>query len=450
MKNNENDIIDIPTELEIEKKEEKIENLELSPEVENLTIATNERENLGSNNEFPEMLSPTVEQAPNMVSEVQEINRAQENTLNNTTTPPTEPKVESIDGNPDVLDIEVRNLEETSKPKSKKGLKIFLLILISLVIIGGASFAYYKFILNDKPVETKKELKLHVSSLSTIFSFAEAYNQKTANLKTKSEGEETSYEISNGSIKFTKGETEVYLSIEETRISAVSYLTNYKDNEVIALKDTSNNYYFAHINPELTEDLVLTYENSKLIKVNNDKDISNISVAKYLNSEELFYIAIKNGQNNYINVEEGEVTDISSINSYIYNGINIDISDLKINESAKSKLKINGVGLFYDGSLYIYKGTIKDINEIQVKNNDESFDCEKIFIAYNEELEFFDLYVISYDEYLYKINLLDVDIDKKNVEIKKYESKISEYTIFESDINSVDIVFENGETIKLK
>lgn len=449
MKNNENDIIDIPTELEIESPGEIVESLESPSEVEVLSAPTNSIESLGGN-DGQEILSPNVEQTSNMVPEASEINPNHETATNNNTSPVTEPKIESIDGNPDVLDIEVRNLETTSKSKSKKSLKIFLIILLCLLIVAGVCFAYYKYILNNKEVEQKKELKLQVSSLSTIYNFEEAYNQKTANLKNKSEGTGTLYEISSGSIKFTNGATETYLSIEETRITAVSYLTNYKNNEVIAIKDALNNYYFAHIDTNIKEDLVLNYENSNLIKINSDQAISNVSVAKHLNSEELFYIAIKNGQNNFINVEKGEIIDISSINSYIYNGINIDVSDLKINETFKNKLKINGVGLFYDGSLYIYKGNIKDINEIEVKNNDESFDCEKIFVAYNEELEFFDLYVITYDKYLYKINLLDVDIDTKKVDIKKYESKISEYTIFENDINSVDIIFENGETIKLK
>ena len=44
------------------------------------------------------------------------------------------------------------------------------------------------------------------------------------------------------------------------------------------------------------------------------------------------------------------------------------------------------------------------------------------------------------------INLLE-----EKINIKDYKNKIAEYTILQSDIaNSVDINFENGESIKLK
>lgn len=427
-----NNFIDIPTELEIDTPSENIEVLE----IENLDSAS---ENLQNKVETE------------VLNEVQEtVNEANDN-LNrkNISVEQQEPVIDSIDGNPDVLDIEVKNVK-LEKPKKRKIFKYILMIFIILLISGTITYAYYKFVQNKKPVETTKEFNLEVNKLYHIESFEKAYNIKNANLSTKSESEKNIYEISNGSVKMKNESSEIYLSVPETRLTAVSYLTFYEEKEVIALKDSDNNYYFAHIDTTKKEDVVLTYENNKLFKIEKKENVSNLAVGTYLNKNAIFYIAIKNGQNYFVNVVDGIVQDISSINTYIYNGINIDISDLSISEKAKTKVDINGVGLFYDGSLYIYKGAIKDLDEFEVKYDEESLRIEVMFIAYNSELEFFDLYVLTYDKDLFKMNLLKADVLNKKVDIKKYESKISEYTIFDEDINSVDIVFENGKTIKLK
>ena len=61
------------------------------------------------------------------------------------------------------------------------------------------------------------------------------------------------------------------------------------------------------------------------------------------------------------------------------------------------------------------------------------------------------LYIVSDDDYLYEIDLLNVDFKEEKINIKDYKNKITEYTIMQSDFaNSVDINFENGESIKLK
>lgn len=427
-----NVFLDIPTELEIDTPSDNIEMLE----IESLDSTSDNLENKVD--------------AENLNGVQERVKETNEN-LNskNISLEQQEPVIESIDGNPDVLDIEVKNLEP-EKPKKKKTFKYILIVFIILLVSGTIIYAYYKFVQNRKPVETTKELNLEVNKLNHIESFEKAYNIKTATLSTKSESEKNIYEISNGSVKMKNESSEIYLSVPETRLTAVSYLTFHEEKEVIALKDSDDNYYFAHIDTTKKEDVVLNYENNKLFKIEKKENVSNLAVGTYLNKTAIFYIAIKNGQNYFVNVVDGIVHDISSINTYIYNGINIDISDLSISEKAKTKVDINGVGLFYDGSLYIYKGAIKDLEEFEVKYDEESLEIETMFIAYNSELEFFDLYVLTYNKDLFKINLLKTDILNKKVDIKKYESKISEYTIFDEDINSVDIVFENGKTIKLK
>lgn len=449
--NNNNDIIDIPTELDIESIEAPIESLDDSP-IETLTIEENipetnlETQNIATTQNVtqPEEISPvSLNESKNYQENTN--NELQQISLNNK----TEPIIESIDGNPEVLDMEVKGLTEENKPKSKKGIKIILIVALILIVLGGSFFAYYKFFYN-KPVKTNENNELQIKNLKTIASFEEAYQRKEADFKDSSSGVNTIYTIKEGNIIYSIKGTEIKLHIEKTYITKVSYLDTIADAEIIAIQDEENNYYFAHIDKNINEDMALTKENSNLIKIDNSNNITNVAIAKYLHNDDIFYLALRNGTNYYITVNEDSSTSLEAVFTKVYNGINIDFSWLNIAEKAKEKLTFDGIGLYYDGALYFYEGPIEGIKEIEVKNNNDSMNCKEIFVAYEKGLKYFDLYIVTSDDYLYKINLLNLDINGE-IDLEKFESKISEYTILQSDIaHSADINFENGESIKLK
>ena len=353
---------------------------------------------------------------------------------------PTEPKIESIDGNPDVLDMELKS----DAPKTTKSKKpIIMIIILALVVISGGALLTYKFLIN-KPKQ-KDQPKLIVKNLKSVASFEEAYNRVLANFNDSSEGEETSYIVEDGVINYNYKDTSIKLNIESTKITQVSFMKKITDSEVIAIKDDKNNHYFANIKNSLKEDTILTKENSNLIKI-EDKNVENIAIANYLNKEGIFYLAVQQNENYFVSIDDDNNVKLTPVHLKVYNGINIDFDDLSINKSEKKKLALNGVGLFYDNTLYLYKGDISDIEEIRVSDADEAILCKEIILATNSQLQFCDLYVITEEDDLYKINLLASDVEKEKVELKKYENKVVDYTVSDS----VNINLENGEKINLK
>lgn len=428
MKNNDDDIIDIPTELVVE----EIENLDDEIETLNVNESFFENNSVEVVKENKELNSLDI----NDNNELQEVSKN------------VEPK-ESIDGNPDVIDMEVKT-EDVSKPKKKNIFGKILLIVSIIGLILGLAFSYYKFIYLKKDNSVNKS-ELLVKNLKINSSFEEAYQKKEALFQEKDEGINTSYQVNGGKIVYTYNEQKINLEIENADIIKISYLDNNDKDEIIALQDSENNFYFAHINPDIQKDAILTKQNNKLIKINDNENISNIAIARHLNNNEIFYLAIRNGTNYYITINEDDSISLDAVITKLYNGINIDFKWLNLEQEKISKLPFSGVGLYYDGALYFYEGNIETIKEIEVKNNNESLDCKEIFIAYTKDLKYFDLYIVSDDDYLYEIDLLNVDFKEEKINIKDYKNKIAEYTIMQSDFaNSVDINFENGESIKLK
>ena len=428
MKNNTDDIIDIPTELVVE----EIENLDDEIETLNVNESFFENNSVEVVKENKELNNLDI----NDNKELQEVSKNVEPT-------------ESIDGNPDVIDMEVKT-EDVSKPKKKNILGKILIIVSIIGLILGLAFSYYKFIYLKKDNLVNKS-ELLVKNLKISSSFEEAYQKKEALFQEKDEGINTSYQVNGGKIVYTYNEQKINLEIENADIIKISYLDNNDKDEIIALQDSENNFYFAHINPDIQKDAILTKQNNKLIKINNNENISNIAIARHLNNNEIFYLAIRNGTNYYITINEDDSISLDAVITKLYNGINIDFKWLNLEQEKISKLPFSGVGLYYDGALYFYEGDIETIKEIEVKNNNESLNCKEIFIAYTKDLKYFDLYIVSDDDYLYEIDLLNVDFKEEKINIKDYKNKITEYTIMQSDFaNSVDINFENGESIKLK
>ncbi len=428
MKNNADDIIDIPTELVVE----EIENLDDEIETLNVNESFFENNSVEVVKENEELNSLDI----NDNNELQEVSKNVEHK-------------ESIDGNPDVIDMEVKE-QDVSNSKKKNILGKILIIVSIIGLILGLAFSYYKFIYLKKDNSVNKS-ELLVKNLKINSSFEEAYQKKEALFQEKDEGINTSYQVNGGKIVYTYNEQKINLEIENADIIKISYLDNNDKDEIIALQDSENNFYFAHINPDIQKDAILTKQNNKLIKINDNENISNIAIARHLNNNEIFYLAIRNGTNYYITINEDDSISLDAVITKLYNGINIDFKWLNLEQEKISKLPFSGVGLYYDGALYFYEGNIETIKEIEVKNNNESLDCKEIFIAYTKDLKYFDLYIVSDDDYLYEIDLLNVDFKEEKINIKDYKNKIAEYTILQSDIaNSVDINFENGESIKLK
>lgn len=495
MKNNENDIIDIPTELEIEEpaQEEVIESLEpssleapveenisapsvesvvsipqnemISPEnpiVENNNTPTIEMPSLDTNlvesNEMPKMENTMVNQltpdVPETLLEQPSVNTQEINlnasqdleaiSLGNNTV--------SLDGNPDELDIEVKGLNGTPQKKSNKGLKIFLLIFLALAVLGGSGYWYYNYLVSkkaEKPMEEKSNLK--IATLSKIETFEEAYNKVSADFVTDMETDNLKYIVKDGVLEVINKDNIFKVSLKDIKIVMVSSLKSINDKDIIGLKDSNDNYYFAHINHNISKDVELNYKNNKLLTINNDGSIKNIAIADYLNDKGYFYLAEKDNGNFFIGEDNGNVTTISEVYLNVYNGINIDFNDLNLDDSVKKKLNIDGIGLFYDGSLYMYKGDISQIKEIEVKVDDSSLDCSNIYLTYSEKLDFLNLYIVTKEDVLYQMNLLEQEFDETKIELKEYDSPVVEETLLEVDGEfTLEIILENDEKISLK
>ncbi len=486
MKNDENDIIDIPTELKIDEPKPQVENLEqVAPQivtesqpVDNLsqeTImqpVTNEisqpqiniaqpvimEENLTNNNQnigvapqiIPEVSMPT---PPTQINAETPSNIEQPSELNAISLTNVENKVESIDGNPDTLDIKVKGIDDEKPNKSKKFIKIIILIIVAIVLLGVSGFIYYNYLVSkkndDKPVN--KEPLLEIVKLSTISSFEEAYNKVPANFNTNCETQNFKYLVNNGILEVTKGDQTFKLSIKDVNITMVSNLKTLDDKEIIGLKDDKENYYFAHIDLNIDKDAELDYQNNKLLTINNDGSIKNIAIADYLNNKGYFYLAEKNNDNFFIGENEGNITTISEVYLNVYNGINIDFNDLSFKKNIKDKLNIDGVGLFYDGTLYMYKGDIKNIEELEIKDGENSLNCSNIYLTYREDLKYLDLYIVTTDDTLYQMDLLSQEFDDTKINLKRYDSKVVDQTLLESDgIYLLELKLENGEKISVK
>lgn len=514
----ENDIIDIPTELEIEKPKPEVENLEtleieepVTVEIQNVpveNIPEQSNESLmietpvqNSDLEQTQILEPVVEetQTPQIVTpEVPAVNNipevfpaivdanqpkandvqvsspvvpeitsnmnqpvipspqiANNNELNAISLNNVEelPKVGSLDGNPDSLDIKVRGIDDKEPKKKKFNLKIIILILVAVIILAVSGVLYYNYLVDKKEKENsvKKEPALQIAELTTMYSFEEAYKKVSAKFDITSESKNLKYEIKEGKVGIVKGDQTFTASIKEINITSVSILKELDKKDIIGLKDDKNNFYFVEINHDIDKEIELDYKNNKLLTIPNDGTINNIAIADYLNNKGYFYLAEKEDGNFYIGEKDGSITTISEVHLNIYNGINIDFSDLNINKESRKNLKLDGIGLFYDGSLYMYQGEVENIKEKEIKDGENSLKCSKIYLTYREDLKYFDLYIITEENYLYQINLLEQAFDETKVNLIKKENLVKEHSMIENDgVYYLEITLDNDEKISIK
>lgn len=514
MENND-DIIDIPTELEVEKPQEEISE-------EKLENALND--NITINNDFPIEQNEVATEMPQMSVSNEELNIVNEETPktdnvaeeipkepdvfnsplsstvepsnvgidnptmsvaneetpiveNNTEVVPVEPNVNlsteplvsaplgniesstpstlnpstnpvSLDGNPDALDIEVKDANDKKPRNSKKIVRFIIIGLVILLVLGASGFFYYNYLIEKKAnkIKANEKITTEIIELKTISSFEEAYKKVVANFDVSFENDNISYLVKDGLLEVTIKDKSYKVSIKDELITNVAYFEPLKEKDLIGLKDDKNNYYFATINYNINSDIELNYKDNKLVKVPKNDEIKNIAIANYLGNKGYFYLAEKENESKYITESDGVVTNISEIYYNVYNGINIDFKDLKINDDAKKKLNFSGVGLFYDGKLFIYNGEISNIKEIEVKYEGKSLNCKEIYLAYKKDLKMLDLYIISSEDELYQINLLTQEFAEDKINIKK----VNLIKDMKYEPNNLDITLTDDSKITVK
>lgn len=464
MNNENNDLFDIPTELETNPLEENLDLNEVESLIdESVNNAQSISENSAPTPQPEEVLpSPNIENAEvikesPVLPQVNNVNESPVSVDNNDTsikignllnnnpsnnskeanqTPleNSEPKKTLYEG-PDSLDIDVKNYDEEKKKKGFNPL-VIIIPLVLLFIAGSVYLLFFTDIINKPNKTLNSSLKL--LDQTRVDSLDNAYDM---NFITKDDAVQTgqigSYTPYFGGILFktTDGSSEINLSIEGKTIQLVSYLASTKDSDIIYIRDTDNVNYFAKIK-EFKEDTPLTSENSDLTILNDDPTITMFGTISSKNSKDVFY-AVKKGEDIYLvnKDKDGSVTTDKKIHS----GVVIPISTL--NDS----LQIKGLFISLEGNVMIYN----DLDEeYELKKVDgESFNADRIIVA--SDKDFTDLYIVS-NNLLYKVNIKSFDFETKEYEIEEYKSEIKDIEILLGKTNSLDIVFKDNSTIKLK